>query len=127
MKICSKCKVEKDESEFYKNKSTKSGLHHYCKKCHNKNIQSEKRKEYLKSEKHKKYLRDYMKTEVFKNIHDKYSQSEKGKNTKSYVKSCLGLKKIPSQQVPNKLIELKRLQLKIKKELKNGVQNENKN
>ena len=33
MKKCSKCKVEKDESEFSKSKSKKSGLDYRCKEC----------------------------------------------------------------------------------------------
>lgn len=32
-KICIKCKITKDISEFSKNKSTLDGLQHYCKKC----------------------------------------------------------------------------------------------
>jgi hypothetical protein len=32
-KVCSKCKVEKDESEFYNNKRTPDGLDYYCKNC----------------------------------------------------------------------------------------------
>ena len=32
-KICSKCKIKKDESEFYKDKSTKDKLQCKCKKC----------------------------------------------------------------------------------------------
>lgn len=35
MKVCSKCKVEKDESEFYKEKSSKSGFRSICKICNN--------------------------------------------------------------------------------------------
>jgi hypothetical protein len=35
MKICTKCKIEKDESEFYKDKSRKDGLCSQCKKCRN--------------------------------------------------------------------------------------------
>lgn len=33
MKKCCKCKVEKPESEFYKNKKMKDGLDYYCKEC----------------------------------------------------------------------------------------------
>lgn len=36
MKKCGKCKKEKDFSEFYKNKSTKSGFTSSCKICHSK-------------------------------------------------------------------------------------------
>lgn len=32
-KVCSKCKIEKDESEFGKNKRMKDGLHYICKEC----------------------------------------------------------------------------------------------
>lgn len=32
-KVCSKCKIEKDESEFYSNKRTPDGLDYYCKGC----------------------------------------------------------------------------------------------
>lgn len=35
MKRCSCCKKLKPESEFYKNKHNKDGLHTYCKACSN--------------------------------------------------------------------------------------------
>ena len=34
MKTCSCCKVAKNESEFYKNRTTKSGYEWYCKRCY---------------------------------------------------------------------------------------------
>lgn len=37
-KVCTKCKVEKDVTEFYKNKRQKDGLDFYCKECRNKQI-----------------------------------------------------------------------------------------
>jgi hypothetical protein len=33
MKICTKCKQEKDESSFYVDRSHKDGLSYYCKDC----------------------------------------------------------------------------------------------
>ena len=32
-KVCSKCKIEKDESEFYSNRATVDSLDYYCKDC----------------------------------------------------------------------------------------------
>ena len=37
MKICTKCKEEKNKSEFYNNKAMKDGLQSYCKKCNTEN------------------------------------------------------------------------------------------
>ena len=34
-KICSKCKIEKDLDDFYKNKITKDGYQNTCKQCQN--------------------------------------------------------------------------------------------
>jgi hypothetical protein len=34
IKKCIKCEEEKDLSDFYKNKRTKSGYYAFCKKCH---------------------------------------------------------------------------------------------
>lgn len=48
MKICSQCKIEKDESEFYISDRLTSGLCSYCKKC-----SAEFRKKYQKSNKEK--------------------------------------------------------------------------
>lgn len=42
MKICGKCKLEKDLSEYYQSKNSKSGYQSYCKNC------SKNRNEYMK-------------------------------------------------------------------------------
>ncbi len=36
VKICSACKSEKPLSAYYKKMSTKDGMHHQCRTCHNK-------------------------------------------------------------------------------------------
>jgi hypothetical protein len=38
MKICRKCKKEKDLTKFHKSKQNKDGYCSYCKKCHNVNM-----------------------------------------------------------------------------------------
>lgn len=52
MKKCSKCKKEKNSTEFYKNKHEKDGLHGWCKICSKEfdhiRGQTPKRKEYQK-------------------------------------------------------------------------------
>lgn len=42
-KVCSKCKSEKDESEFGKDATRKDGLHYWCKEC----VRKQGRKYYL--------------------------------------------------------------------------------
>lgn len=35
LKKCSRCGIEKELSEFYKDKKTSDGTHSWCKSCHN--------------------------------------------------------------------------------------------
>ena len=67
MKTCSKCKIEKDRSEFSKDRSRKDGLYPQCKKCHGKAI--------------KKYSQTDRGKEVNRKAHCKYRQTETGKET----------------------------------------------
>ena len=46
MKLCSKCKKRKDESEFGKHRSRKDGLSLWCKKCGRKYSQERYRKDH---------------------------------------------------------------------------------
>ena len=54
MKTCSKCKVEKETVEFYKDKSRKGGLSYICKIC-----SSAKSSKYNSSEHGKRYWRGW--------------------------------------------------------------------
>ena len=84
MKICTKCKLEKEENEFYKSVTNRDRLWFYCKACEglcSKEYQKcSKRKEYVKrrqnSSEYKEYQREYQKA---------YKQSSK---YKAYVKKC---------------------------------------
>jgi len=57
MKICSKCKIEKELSEFYKRKNTKDELQYQCKECVNdySKKQYENNPEYFKKHNKKWY------------------------------------------------------------------------
>ena len=86
-KICNKCKIKKDVSEFYKRKDRGDGLAGYlckCKDCqrtHNYNYKSnnsEKYKEYMKEyrEKNKEKLKDYINNWRVENV-DKFKSGRK--------------------------------------------------
>lgn len=78
MKICSKCKKEKDESEFYKSKQTKDGLRYQCIICMKKD-----RDNYFKNNKEKvhatcgKYRKNNKEKE--KQRHKNYEEKNKDK------------------------------------------------
>lgn len=115
-KTCSKCKIEKPTSEFYKHKRKKSGLTSQCKDCYKEYAQSErgkeahrravkkygkspngkaKNREYSQSEKAKEAMRKYAQSpegrEVHRRASRKYEQTEKGKaNRQRYLNSHKG-------------------------------------
>lgn len=64
MKTCTKCKDEKDLSEFNKRSSAPDGLAHQCKACNSKNLKKhyQENKTYYrdKADKHKEKLRQYV-------------------------------------------------------------------
>jgi len=51
-KTCTRCKIEKPQSKFYKNKTTKDGLRFDCKDCCN-----TAQKKYKKHQKAKKFVK----------------------------------------------------------------------
>lgn len=64
MKICTKCKKEKELNEFYKDKRHIDGLSSYCKECHNKGTE-DWRKRHI--EENKEYHRNYIASYQAKN------------------------------------------------------------
>lgn len=95
MKVCTKCKVEKEFSEFIKNKNCKNGLKPQCKQCLKKYYldNKQKRKEYLEKnkekikEQRKEYYKQYYKQNKDKLIqyHKKYTY-ENNEHLKKYAK-----------------------------------------
>lgn len=64
MKRCSKCKAEKEKTEFYKNKARHDGLCNFCKECDkkkpvNKEKAKARTKKWKESEKGKDYHQNY--------------------------------------------------------------------
>ena len=88
MIICSKCKVEKPESDFYINSMSKSGYNHQCKVCHRaymKNYYG--RRKVLGVTKERTYKRCHGCKEVRPlDAYGKKTQSIDGKN--QYCKPC---------------------------------------
>ncbi len=104
VKVCSKCKIEKEYFEFHKNKTSKDGLRSGCKSCreeqlkkyyqYNKERINEFHKRYYQSNKEsiKKSSKQYREAnkERIKEHQKKYYQSNKEsikKNSKQYYKS----------------------------------------
>ena len=63
VKVCTKCKIEKELTEFYKGKSNKDGLSYECKSCQREYCQANKEriKEYRQANKErmKEYKKEY--------------------------------------------------------------------
>ena len=82
MKKCSKCKIEKEESEFSKSKVNKDGLRPWCKDCCRgyaktdkyKEYQREYHREYRKTDKYKEYQKEYHKTDKYKEYQKEYNK-----------------------------------------------------
>lgn len=97
MKICTKCKIEKKEKEFYKDKRSTDNLYPHCKKCHY--IKTEiyrktdksiaQRRKHQTSEEYKEYRRKYKKEYLKNPLHRKkenermkeYRKTSANKNT----------------------------------------------
>lgn len=79
MKTCSKCKVEKEISDFYRDKTKKDGHKYSCKDC---------RREYTK-----KYLKVYRSTEDYREYKRRYNNyyrnSSKERKISIDIRTCL--------------------------------------
>ena len=67
MKTCSKCKIEKGEADFPKDKSQSDGLKCRCKDCW---------REYRQTDAYKEYRKAYRQTDVYKKSQEKHQQTD---------------------------------------------------
>ena len=74
VKVCNKCKTEKELSEFSKDKRNKCGLQFYCKSCRNKYTKDNKEKLKEKAKEYRKSNREY-----YNEYAKKYRQANKDK------------------------------------------------
>ena len=137
MKKCNKCKEEKTASEFYKSKEGKYGVTSTCKKCHcvatriwqknnpEKVIKSQRLYDKKNLEKNSKRMSIWRENNYERNIQNarqwtknnpdkikQYSKKQAVNLSDSMVRSIIRINK---EDCPPELIEVKRLQLKIKR------------
>lgn len=115
-KACKLCKQEKNLSLFYKSKTCKLGVHTICKQCYFIKYNN-CRLAYMKKDGYLPYQREYRKSH-----HEQTRASNKKSDKKGidnladwYVRRKLGLK---SGECAQELIDAKRAQILIKRELK---------
>lgn len=125
MKVCTKCHIEKEESEFAKVKAYKNGIKSSCKVCDNlltkkwrkENVEYVKinNRERKKQVKYKEWLKNYLKTYKRDNkTVTTWNKKYRGSLGNGYIKKLLRDKNLP--QTPE-VVELHRIVLKIKREI----------
>ena len=128
MKRCPICKIEKDLSEFdryFSKTRNKFRVGNYCKECRKVESLKVAKGHYKKNrEAKKKYAKKYRKenTDKVKENKRKYLGKKSRELQNSYIKDLLkSSPKIPNEFINDnpEIIETKRLQLKIKRRLKN--------
>lgn len=127
MKSCTKCKIEKDESEFGKDISRKDGLYVYCKKCKKLESKKYRLKHDIKIKKDSskyrqdhnidikksatKYREEHRKiiNENNRNIYAKNIEKERARSRKDYINNLQDRKKYQEEyrKVNKELIKIR--------------------
>ena len=103
-KTCSKCKIEKNLTEFYEYPSYKDGFHSWCKDCCRENSRNYAR-EYCPSQEVKKrhdvFLKTYHQTPEYKVKRKIYYQTPEGKNSSrnALLKCSYGITQLEYDQL----------------------------
>lgn len=117
MKICSKCKIEKKDTDFYKDNSKKSGLCSHCKDCQRKKQRkskstrtspkpfpkglSEEEKKKAIYQRYKKYQQEYRKNNLDKR--KSYAKEYYKKHKEKLLKDAKKYQKENREQYTNNL------------------------
>ncbi len=83
-KICNKCKVEKDISNFHKKKGDKYGVRYICKKCR----ESGTEEYYEKKRLIKLGLKKCNQCQLIKSVQEFSARASRNNNPESYCKKC---------------------------------------
>ena len=116
-KTCTKCKITKDISMFYKNKYKVDNKQSNCKICHDE-ITIKWRKN--NPDKYSKYNCNHRRNEEMK-IKSKIRSRTNRKNlTDSYIRDLITMQNanLKPKDIPNDLVKLWRINLKLKRALK---------
>lgn len=138
-KICRKCNTKKPAGEFYKQNGSSDGLRSWCKKCTNQDNNKRHGIKRYKSDESSSYNPEYQKRyreknpEKYKKIRAKgkmkYRQLCKEELRNDYIKTQLYNQGLTYEQIAANpiLIELQRIKLKTKREIKTKLKNDNEN
>lgn len=111
MKVCTKCKVEQDESLFSKNRGKKDGLSSCCKKCDNERKANNKDKIKETRAKYKESNKDKIKE----------SSAKYRENNKEKIKECQAKYRAKHQE---RIMEYRKKYHLINKDKSNGHRKE---
>lgn len=130
-KTCTKCHTEKPKKKFSLSKRYRDGLQQWCKEC-----RSELGKEYKKTDKYRRYAKEYQKQrnkrddireDRNRRARDFHAKAHKELSA-AYIKRLLRrTHRIPAALVTPELIELKRAQQEARrfsKQLRKGIEDE---
>ncbi len=135
MKICSKCKEEKSLDNFYKTGRNREYFMGLCKKCHNKKVYTKiksspkKYQEKLNTNRQWRNGVNYYQKRNYKSYYEKnrkkilayqrkLRKEQRDNLSDTYIKKRICHKSnLSYKDIPQTLIELKRKQLMIKREL----------
>lgn len=108
MKICSKCRKEKQYTDFHKDASRLDGYHYYCKSCN---------KEHRQTDHYKK-----LKSNTDRRYRNKYADELKKKKAAYYIKNQERIKDKMRQRYAEKSGEYKERARQRKNRLKSTIQ-----